>query len=394
MENNPAIVLDLGSDTIKAGFSVSQCPDFVLPNVVGRPLVPPGTNLLTNDFLFCDQTTPVSVNKTLNVTHPLERATVSQWDDECKILDYLFDRKMKTSPRDHCLMITEASLASRKYRKKLIEVFFEEYLIPSIHIQPEALCSLCAAGLTSGTVIEIGENATRVASIVDHQFVPKSCAHIKVGGAEVTQRLIKLFQLRRTTFPENEPVNPYRRIKESYCRVSKNISRRRALYEQDTAQFSTFSMANGRSIQLHREIYEPAEVLFEPSLIGQDGPGIVPLLFDSICHADPTIRNQITEHVVLSGGTALLPGLGERIASDTRNMIAKEVKGQNKHHLTIPDAMMVEAFSHSNILAYAGAAVCAQVYLNNEEYWAEKADYENDGVDAIVRRFKSATLRE
>ena len=394
MDRDPAIVLDIGSDTVKAGFSVSQCPDFILPNVVGRPLVPQGSQSLINDILRCDETAPQAVHKTLNILHPMERATVSHWDDQCKVLDYIFNQKLKASPREHAIMVTESSLVTRKYRRNMIEIFFEEYLVPSLHVQPEALCAICAAGLTSGTVIEIGENVTRIASIVDHQFVPKSCAHINIGGADITTRLLKLLQLRRVVFPETQPANPIRTIKENYCRVSKNIARRRLLYDSDTAQFSPYTLANGKCIKLHSEIYEPAEVLFEPSLVGEECQGIIPLLFSNICRADPTIRDQVCDHIVLSGGSALLPGIAERILYDTKAMIAKEIKGQNKYHLQQSDTMAVEPFSHSNVLVYAGASVCAQVYLNNEEYWATRADYDNEGVDSVVRRFKSATLRE
>lgn len=389
-----AAVLDLGSDTIKAGFSSSQCPQYILPNILSRP------SDSKSRFLCCDKA--ISYEYDSNISYPLQKTNVSNWEDQCHILDYVFNSKLKINPKEYKLMITESPLVNRKQRRKLIEIFFEEYSIPSLYIIPESLSALCGADLTSGTIIEIGQNATRVVSIIDHKIVPKSCAHIKVGGADITYRLMKLLQLRKFKLPDVEDPSDLQtkvfinEFKENHCHVSKNIVRQRSLYDTNSVQFSTYTAKNGSTIKLHGEIYEPAEVLFDPSLVGMEGPGLIPTLFTNIARItdDNTLRSQITKNVILSGGTALMNGLPERVTLDIKQLIKSEIAGQNKYNLNENLIPEVESFPHSNVLVYAGAAITAHNYLPHDEYWSSLADYHNDGSDSIVRRFKTSTLRQ
>lgn len=389
-----AVVLDLGSDTIKAGFSNSQCPQYMLPNVLGRQ------SESKSKALCCDRA--MSSNLDLNLSYPLQKTNVLNWDDQCRILDYIFNSKLKIPPNEYKLMITESPFVNRKQRKKLIEVFFEQYSIPALYILPESLSALCGADLTSGTIVEIGQNSTRVVSIVDHKIVPKSCAHVKIGGADITYRLTKLLQLRKFKIPESEgssdlSVNHFiKQFKETCCCASKNIVRRRLLYDTNSVQFKTYTTKSGSTIKLHSEIYEPIEALFDPSLVGVECQGLIPILFTNFARItdDNSLRSQITKNVILSGGTALMNGLSDRISIDIKQLFSSEIAGQNKYHLNEKLIPNVKSFPHSNVLVFTGASITAHSYLSHDEYWASLSDYHNDGSDSIVRRFKMCTLRQ
>lgn len=405
MSQNPAVVLDLGADQIKVGFSNSQCPSFILPNVSSttessgqhssRKSKP------SHQFLCCDGVIrTLNSGISLNPCYPIKKSNVINWNDQSKILDYIFSNKLKISLEDQQLMLTESPLTTRKQRKKAIELLFEQFKINSLNIQPESLCSLFGVGLTSGTVIEIGQNSTRIASIIDQKLVPKSCSHIKVGGADITDRLFNLFKLRQINSKEFVDISDFqlnetlRNFKANYCKVSKNIARRRKLYNSESCQYSTYTTKDGQTIQIQSEIYEPAEVLFDPSIVGGEGSGLISMLFNNIAQADnnPVTRRAISEHVVLSGATSLLPGLRERIENDIRQMIKEEITGTNDHNFTSNDSLHVDVVTHSNILAYAGASISAHIHLNSEDFWVTKTLYESEGSDAVVRKFKSATL--
>lgn len=389
-----AVVLDLGSDTVKAGLSISQCPQYILPNIVGK------TGDSKSKVLCCDKA--ISSNIDINISSPVQKANVMNWDDQCRIIDYIYNSKLRISPNEYKLMVTESPLVNRKQRKKLIEVFFEQYSIPSLYILPESLSALCGADLSSGTVVEIGQNATRIVSIVDHKIVPKSCAHVKIGASDITYRLTKLLQLRKFKLPEFEDTSDFqsklflKQFKENYCCASKNIVRRRLLYDTDSVQYKTYTSKNGSTIKLHSEIYEPIEALFDPSLVGVECQGLIPVLFTNFARLtdDNSIRSQITQNVVLSGGTALMNGLSERISNDIKQLFSSEIAGQNKYNLNESLIPKVKAFPHSNVLSFTGASITAHSYLDHDEYWSDLTEYNNDGSDSIVRRFKTCTLRQ
>lgn len=389
-----AVVLDLGTDSIKAGLSSSKCPQYILPNVSAK------VSESKSKVLCCDRA--ISSNLDLNLTYPLQKANVMNWEDQCRIIDYIFNSKLRISPNEYKLMITESPLVSRKQRKKLIEIFFEQYSIPSLYILPESLSALCGADLSSGTIIEIGQYSTRVVSIVDHKIVPKSCAHVKVGAADITYRLTKLLQLRKLKLPELEDASDLqsklfiKHFKEAYCCASKNIVRRRLLYDTDSVQFKTYTTKNGSTIKLHSEIYEPIEVLFDPSLVGVECQGLIPVLFTNFARLtdDNAVRSQITKNVILSGGTALMNGLPERISIDIKQLFSSEIAGQNKYNLNQNLIPNIKSFPHSNVLVFTGASITARAYQDHDEYWANLFEYNNDGSDSIVRRFKTCTLRQ
>ena len=76
-----AVVLDLGSDTIKAGFSNSQCPQYMLPNVLGRQ------SESKSKALCCDRA--MSSNLDLNLSYPLQKTNVLNWAFQILFTDHL-----------------------------------------------------------------------------------------------------------------------------------------------------------------------------------------------------------------------------------------------------------------------------------------------------------------
>jgi actin-related protein 2 len=89
-----AIVLDLGTDSLKAGRSCFTSPEFVLPNTVGRPILcldESFSRKKLKDVMISDDTTPV--RQYLGLSHPVDNGIISNWEDEKLILDYIFRQK-------------------------------------------------------------------------------------------------------------------------------------------------------------------------------------------------------------------------------------------------------------------------------------------------------------
>lgn len=48
-----------------------------------------------------------------------------------------------------------------------MEIFFETFNVPAIHIQMQAVLSLYAAGRTTGVVLDSGDGVTHAVPVVD-----------------------------------------------------------------------------------------------------------------------------------------------------------------------------------------------------------------------------------
>merc|ERR1712093_146872 len=67
-------------------------------------------------------------------------------------------------------------------------------------------------------------------------------------------------------------------------------------------------------------------VLFQPSFIGKEASGIHDTTFQSIMKCDVDIRKDLYANVVLSGGTTMFPGIGERMTKELTALAPSTMK--------------------------------------------------------------------
>lgn len=67
-------------------------------------------------------------------------------------------------------------------------------------------------------------------------------------------------------------------------------------------------------------------MLFNPSLIGEESPGIHEVLMYSIQKSDMDLRKTLYSHVVMSGGSTLFKGFGERLLAEVTKLAPKNTK--------------------------------------------------------------------
>ena len=79
-------------------------------------------------------------------------------------------------------------------------------------------------------------------------------------------------------------------------------------------------------LQLGSERYRAPEILFNPELIGQEYVGAHQLVVDSINRADLDLRRSLFSNIVLSGGTTLCKGFGDRLLNEVKKIALKDIK--------------------------------------------------------------------
>jgi centractin len=79
-------------------------------------------------------------------------------------------------------------------------------------------------------------------------------------------------------------------------------------------------------IEVGRARFRAPEVLFQPHLIGEESEGIHNILGYSIQKSDVDLRKDFYSSIVLSGGSTLFKGFGDRLLAEMKKITPPAVK--------------------------------------------------------------------
>lgn len=194
-------------------------------------------------------------------------------------------------------------------------------------------------GKTEGLVIELGEGINYITPHYDGRQLPGRTSII--SGGEITEFLAHLLNLKGHSFYTSYDLELVRQLKESHAGVSLNIEEDELLLSEADNQ-PEYTFHDGRTVKLGDEILKCTEILLEPlgfGSLGHDVKGIHELAAECITEL-PTqeIHDALSSNIVLCGGTAMLPGLKERLEADLLPRVAafqgtKIIAPANRDHL-------------------------------------------------------------
>ena len=148
---NPAIVLDCGTGTIKAGLSNEQLPQCLIPSVLAKPRsISPNESdnicmgLAQSNIAFGDFA--LKKRGLLNLRYPIEHGIVVNWDDMEKLLNHTFFNELRINPKNESIFLSEAALNPRANREKSAEILFEKFNIESMAMASQSILALYSSG--------------------------------------------------------------------------------------------------------------------------------------------------------------------------------------------------------------------------------------------------------
>ncbi|CEH13717.1 Actin and related proteins [Ceraceosorus bombacis] len=355
---NQPVVLDGGSGTIKAGFAGEDVPKCFFPNYVGRPKHPRVMAGAVEGDLFIGKKAQ-ELRGLLSVRYPMQHGIVTDWDDMERIWHHVYTNELGTLSEEHPVLLTEAPLNPRSNRDTAAQVFFETFNVPAMYISIQAVLSLYSSGRTTGIVLDSGDGVTHAVPVYEGFSVPHAIRRIDVAGRDVTESL-QLHLLKAGydlhTTAEKEVV---RLIKEKCCYVAPSDTSKE---EKDPKPSEEFRLPDGNVIKLGPERFRAPEILFNPSLAGLEYPGVPQMIIDSINRCDLDLRQNLYASVVLSGGSTLLKGFGERLLTETKRL------GVKNSHIKIfaPPERKYATWIGGSILA--GLSTFKKMWISAEEY--------------------------
>lgn len=78
--------------------------------------------------------------------------------------------------------------------------------------------------------------------------------------------------------------------------------------------------------QIGAERFRAPEILFDPEIIGLEYPGIHQIVVDAINRTDLDLRKSLFGNIVLSGGSTLTKGFGDRLLHEVQRLAVKDMR--------------------------------------------------------------------
>ena len=99
----------------KDGFAGDDAPRAVFPTIIGRP-----RQKGLEDFYIGEEAQ--TNRRMLNLTYPIQRGIVTNWEDMEKIWHYTFYNQLQVEPQERRVLLTEPLNNPKPNREKLTEV--------------------------------------------------------------------------------------------------------------------------------------------------------------------------------------------------------------------------------------------------------------------------------
>ncbi len=280
------------------------------------------------------------------------------------------------------MLLTEPPHNPTSHREQLAEAFFETFRAPALFLAPPAVLSLYASGRTTGVVLDVGEGVTHCIPVYEGYALPHSIVRSDIAGMDVTNRLQLLLRKSGTAFSTTAESDFCSVMKEEVCYVSNVPSgynevdyfteEKATTGAGDTSSKAKYQLPDGQVIDLSYERHRSSEVLFEPSLIGSEERPIHDVLLTSILQSDMDLRSTLFSNIILSGGSTLLPGLGDRLLYEVRSRAPERTK------------IRISAPPERRESSWVGGSILASL-TTFKNMWVGRSEYEEYGSSVLYR---------
>ena len=368
--HNAPIVLDNGSGTIRAGFAGEDLPKCYFPSFVGRPKhLRVLAGALEGD-VFIGQRAQ-ELRGLLKIRYPLEHGIVTDWDDMERIWQFVYAEELKTMSEEHPVLLTEPPLNPRSNRDTAAQILFETFNVPALYTSIQAVLSLYSSGRTTGVVLDAGDGVSHAVPVYEGFAMPSSIRRIDIAGRDVTEYLQLLLRKSGYVFSTSAEKEVVRMMKEKVGYVTLDPRKEEKEWSQlggrGEGKVAEYVLPDGQKMKVGPERWRAPEILFDPEIIGSEYPGVHQIVVDAINRTDMDLRKNLFGNIVLSGGSTLTKGFGDRLLQEVQRLAVKDMRIK----IFAPPERKYSTWIGGSILA--GLSTFRKMWVNMDE-WHENPE--------------------
>jgi len=325
----------------------------------------------------------------LTLKYPIEHGIVTNWDDMEKIWHHTFYNELRVAPEEHPVLLTEAPLNPKANRERMTQIMFETFNVPAMYVAIQAVLSLYASGRTTGIVMDSGDGVSHTvpiyevaALVVDNgsgmckagfagDDAPRAVFPSIVGRPKMPGIMVGMDQKDSYVGDEAQSKRGVLTLKLAYIALDFDTEMKEAGESSDKEK--TYELPDGNIITVGSERFRCPEVLFQPSFVGKEASGIHDTTFQSIMKCDVDIRKDLYGNVVLSGGTTMFAGIGERMTKELTALAPSTMK------------IKVVAPPERKYSVWIGGSILSSL-STFQQMWISKGEYDESGPTIVHRK--------
>ncbi|KAI3368733.1 hypothetical protein L3Q82_025719, partial [Scortum barcoo] len=405
-----ALVFDIGSYSVRAGYAGEDCPKADFPTVIGvtldredgsTPMETDGDKSKQSGTTYYIDTNQLRVpRENMEVMSPLKNGMIEDWDSFQAILDHTYKMHFKSEPSLHPVLMSEASYLD------LVSVACQIVL----HFLHSEYLSF-ANGRSTGLVLDSGATHTTAIPVHDGYVLQQGIVKSPLAGDFMSMQCRELFQelnveiippymiASKDAVREGSPASWKKKEKlpqvtrtwHNYmCNCVIQDFQASVLQvsdspydEQVAAQMPTvhYELPNGYNCDFGAERLKIPEGLFDPSnakgLSGNTMLGVGHVVTTSVGMCDIDIRPGLYGSVVVTGGNTLIQGFTDRLN--------RELSQKTPPHEAEADSQANNTTVERRFSAWIGGSILASLGTF-QQMWISKQEYEEGGKQCVDRK--------
>ena len=350
MNTKTPLIIDIGTSSIKFGFSGQEKPSLIFPNIIGEMKYPKAGGLLKKDekkdIIGNDCLKYMGI---VQIRYPSVHGIFSDFSDIESVLDYAYaNLDINISEiKEHPILVTEPLLNPKENRQNIAKLLFDVYKIEYLFFASQPVLSLYSTSSASGIVLESGDGVTQSCIVYDGYTIPGSNKRFNFGGRDVTEYLQNLLNKKCCELKNSDGFQITKKIKEELGEVSLEGKRNN---NNNNKIYKKYVLPDDTEINVGEERFLAPEILFNPLLKEYEYPGIPDILAESINQTNVDLKKQLYNSILLCGGNMRMKGIKERIHKELKKLAPKNIKVR----LHIPSNPENSAWIGANIISSLG----------------------------------------